>query len=244
MRANRTKITPHFIEELWGMFRNDAPVNMVTPPIRYSWNQVFSPPIINHILLPPTTTSDRADDASCFCQSPTSLSLLHICWICHGSRSPAITAGTHSSAHPAVNLLHLRGLTFALILGRRRWFVCQLFRCTETHLLPSHSGVILHRNAQRTDAAWTSPSDYRLLPPACYRLKKIKSVVQTCLYLPEDGVYCVSQETFPRLRRQEFGSEDGHELVEVHLAVTWQPKYPTNTLDVTLIGQLVVYQIL
>lgn len=39
-------------------------------------------------------------------------------------------------------------------------------------------------------------------------------------YLPEDGVYCAAKEAFPRLRRQEFRSQDGHKLVEINLSVT------------------------
>lgn len=50
--------------------------------------------------------------------------------------------------------------------------------------------------------------------------RRLNQLCKQVIYLPEDGVYCVSQETFPRFRRQEFGSEDGHELVEVDLAVT------------------------
>lgn len=40
-------------------------------------------------------------------------------------------------------------------------------------------------------------------------------------YLPEDGIYCAAQEALPRFRRQEFGSEDRHELVEIDLSITW-----------------------
>lgn len=43
-------------------------------------------------------------------------------------------------------------------------------------------------------------------------------------YLPEDGIYCAAQEAFPRFRRQEFGSEDRHKLVEINLSITWHNK--------------------
>lgn len=52
----------------------------------------------------------------------------------------------------------------------------------------------------------------------------IQQSEQMCLiqfYLPEDGVYCAAQEAFSRFRRQEFGSEDRHELVEINLSITW-----------------------
>lgn len=39
-------------------------------------------------------------------------------------------------------------------------------------------------------------------------------------YLPEDGVYCAAKEAFPCFRRQEFGSQDGHKLVEINLSIT------------------------
>lgn len=41
-------------------------------------------------------------------------------------------------------------------------------------------------------------------------------------YLPENGIYRAAQESFPRFRRQQFGSQDGHKLVEINLSITWQ----------------------
>lgn len=50
------------------------------------------------------------------------------------------------------------------------------------------------------------------------------------VYLPENGVYCVSQETFSRFRRQEFGAENRHKLFKVDLSVTWSQKAKRKTL--------------
>lgn len=47
---------------------------------------------------------------------------------------------------------------------------------------------------------------------------------RTKFYLPEDGIYCAAQEAFSRFRRQEFRSEDCHELVEIDLSITWHDK--------------------
>ena len=43
---------------------------------------------------------------------------------------------------------------------------------------------------------------------------------QGVVCLPEDGVYGAAQESLPGLRREQLGSQDGHELLKVHLAVT------------------------
>lgn len=52
-------------------------------------------------------------------------------------------------------------------------------------------------------------------------IRKDKQVLKRRMfYLPEDGIYCAAKEAFPRFRRQEFGSEDRHELIEVDLSIT------------------------
>lgn len=50
-------------------------------------------------------------------------------------------------------------------------------------------------------------------------------------YLPEDGIYCAAQEALPRFRRQEFGSEDRHELVEIDLSITWHNETKKEIMD-------------
>lgn len=52
-------------------------------------------------------------------------------------------------------------------------------------------------------------------------------------YLPEDGIYRAAQESFPRFRRQQFGSQDGHKLVEINLSVTWQTHIKTSSAAAT-----------
>lgn len=101
-------------------------------------------------------------------------------------------------------------------LGLSRWCVRRTGALT----------ISVSRSVSSISGPWCWPQDEAPEPPAhsaplpaFYRLKKIES--KQVIYLPEDGVYCVSQETFPGFRRQQFGSEDGHELVEVDLAVTW-----------------------
>lgn len=51
-----------------------------------------------------------------------------------------------------------------------------------------------------------------------------RTLKKRMFYLPEDGIYCAAKEAFPCFRRQEFGSEDRHELIEVNLSITWKKK--------------------
>lgn len=202
------------------MFTNNAPVNMVNTADKVFMGWDFPPRIESHRLLPPTTPSDGADDAWrgltrwLFLSQPNSpFSPSHLLDL-PSLPFPLPPLLARLSAPRTVNLFHLAGLTFALIVARRRWYLCQPFGCTERHLSLSHISGIIHDNTQdrcRVDlTAWSQVLRFRFRP-----LRK------QVTYLPEDGVYCVAQETFPCFRRQEFGSEDGHEFVEIDLAVTW-----------------------
>lgn len=58
----------------------------------------------------------------------------------------------------------------------------------------------------------------------CHYIDKTNTLMNIYFYLPEDGIDCAAQEAFSGFRWQELGSQDGHELFEVNLPVTWDEK--------------------